>query len=199
MFFSVIIPTHTRKRDITHALSSLILQTYPHWEALVVDNEEDGRTETLLRPLLAKERRIRYIKKRYESMNDARALGVSAARGDIITFLDPDDYISPTHLEAHHDFFHDHPRVDMIFGNPTIIGSPYLEHSNHQNSTQYNHVNHSAIHGTFFINEQVFDTIHTLPTTDYSDGELLHTLIKNHGFITKKIPMPTYIYDRGND
>lgn len=195
MFFSIIISTYSRTRSILHALSSVLIQTHPTWEMIIVDQEKTNN-EMSIRPLLANDRRIRYLQRPYQHTNEARALGISAARGDIITFLDPDDYFAPTHLEVHHDFFTTHPRVDMIAGKPMVMGSPYIE--NTEVSTQYLHVNSAPTYGTFFIKEHVFDTIKKLPELDPHHGTALYETIKNNGFVTHHISMPTYVYDRTN-
>ncbi len=191
MFFSIIIPTINRTRGIGHALSSLFMQTHPTWEAIIIDCGENS-IENTIRPLLYHDRRIRYVKKLCKNIQTARALGISAARGEVITFLDADDYVAPTHLEVHHDFFTTHPRVDMVQGKPTVIGSPYIE--DEQDSSEHSHINVSPIHGTFFIKEHVFDAFPKLPA--YREGRALMEAIKHKGFVTHKIPMPTYIYDR---
>nr|MBP9732075.1 glycosyltransferase family 2 protein [Candidatus Magasanikbacteria bacterium] len=150
MLFSVIIPTNHRTRGITHALSSLMLQTHPHWEAIIVDNELEEKNTSHIHSLQSEDKRIRYLKKPYRNLSEARAWGISAARGDIITFIEGNDYFSPTHLQTHHDFFTSNPRLDMLLGKPTIVGSPYIENT---------HVHQTPVHGTFFIREHVFDTI----------------------------------------
>ncbi len=187
MLFSVIIPTHARTRGITHALSSLMLQTHPHWEAIIVDNELEEKNNINIHSLQSEDRRIRYLKKPYHSLSEARAWGISAARGDIIAFIEGDDYFSPTHLQVHHDIFTSHPRLDMLLGKPTIIGSPFITDT---------HVHQIPLHGTFFIREHVFDTIQQLPGVELGEDQALYDHIRNSGFVTKKIAMPTYVYDR---
>ncbi len=187
MLFSIIIPTVHRTRGITHALSSLILQTHPHWEAIIVDNELDKKNNTDIHSLQSEDKRIRYLKKPYQNLSEARAWGISAARGDIITFIEGNDYFSPTHLQVHHDLFLSNPRLDMLLGKPTVIGSPYIADI---------HVHQTPVHGTFFIREHVFDTIQHLPRVEIGEGQALYDQITNSGFVTKKIAMPTYVYDR---
>ncbi len=187
MLISVIIPTHHRTRGIAHALSSLILQTHPYWEAIVLDTDSPNNVASTIQPLLNQDRRIRYLKKPFKNLGEARAWGISAARGDIITFLESNDYFSPTHLQVHHDFFASNPRLDMILGKPTIIGSPYIGDT---------HLHRSPVHGTFFIREHVFDTIRQLPSAELDESQALYEQIQHSGFVTKKIAMPTYVYDR---
>lgn len=187
MLFSVIIPTHNRTRGITHALSSLMLQTHSDWEAIIVDNESEKRDASDIYPLQSADTRIRYLKKPYRNLSEARAWGISAARGDIITFIENNDYFSPTHLQVHHDLFASNPRLDMVSGKPTIIGSPYITDK---------HIHRSPVHGTFFIREHVFDTIQKLPYVALGDAHLLLEEVQQNGFVTKNIAMPTYVYDR---
>ncbi len=190
MLFSIIIPTINRSRSILHALSSVFTQTYPTWEVIIVD--ADKEISQLILPLLPHDRRVRYIQKSYHTESEARALGISAARGDVITFLDADDYIAPTHLETHYDYFATNPSVETIIGKPTIIGSPYIQDTH--SPDHYSHVHSLPTHGTFFIKEYVFDHLGAFP----SDTHALYEAIKSHKFVSRHIAMPTYIYDRSD-
>ncbi|GEM_PF-3075209 len=185
MLFSIIIPASRRNRPLSHALSSLLLQTYDQWEAIVIGDEMFHHT-----PAHApQDRRIRFIARPTISTHGACAIGMHAARGNVITFLLPDDYISPTHLETHHDFLHSHPHLDILFGKPTIIGSPYYEDTDHH---AVHHVHKNPILGTTFIREHVCSALDELPQYD------LRSHLTELGYKTHTISMPSYIYDRSH-
>ncbi len=184
MLFSVIIPAARRNRPLSHALSSLLLQSHDEWEAIVVGDELFHNT----RSLFPHDNRIRFISRPALSTHAACATGIHAARGSVITFLLPDDYVSPTHLAKHRDFFHSHPNLDAVFGKPTVIGSPYRKDPTHPDS--HHHVHESPILGASFIREHVFDTLQHLPKHD------LRSHLTKLGFRTHTVTMPSYIYDR---
>jgi len=102
---SVIIPTRNRATLLSKAISSVLSQTYPNFELIVID---DGSTDTTPEMVNAfKDRRIVYL--RYEKgprgPNFARNIGLSRASGDIITFLDDDDEFLSDALQTIVDAF----------------------------------------------------------------------------------------------
>lgn len=95
---SVIIPTYNRISTVTRAIDSVLAQTYPYFEIIVVD---DGSTDNTIEIL--NERygdRIRLIRQSNMGQSAARNAGVTAARYDLVAFLDSDDYWLPGKLEA---------------------------------------------------------------------------------------------------
>lgn len=97
-FFSVVIPTYNREQFIINTLESVFAQTYPHYEVIVVDNCSTDRTDEVLAPYIAAEK-IKFIKhdQNYERAR-SRNTGMENAKGDILTFLDSDDFMYPDNL-----------------------------------------------------------------------------------------------------
>lgn len=100
---SIILPTYRRPELLTRAISSVLAQTYPHWEILVVDDNDDasaGRvaTEAFMRRHAA-EPRIRYLKHDHnKGLPTARNTGIRASSGPLVAFLDDDDEWAPEKL-----------------------------------------------------------------------------------------------------
>jgi len=193
MMFSIILPTHKRTRPLSHAISSLLTQTYPHWELIIIDHP-DSPMHTVNPIRFAQiDRRIRHVSRAYRDTHDAHAIGVSIARGDVITFLGAHDHYAPTHLAAHRDYFHTHPHVAMIHGTPTIFGSPYISDT----VGTHTHVHRRVTGGTCFIREHVFDTLPAIPREfHHAEANRIRQMVHDKGFSVRTIPMPTYIYDR---
>lgn len=97
-FFSVVIPTYNRAAFIKTTLETVLNQTYPHYEVIVVDNCSTDNTDEVLEPFI-RGGRIRFIKheQNYERAR-SRNTGMSAARGDFVTLLDSDDFMYTTNL-----------------------------------------------------------------------------------------------------
>jgi glycosyltransferase involved in cell wall biosynthesis len=75
------------------------MQTYPNWEAIVVDDYSDDATWRTLRYI--SDSRIRYVRNdRTQGVLEARNLGIAHAKGSIISYLDDDNVLYPTGLEA---------------------------------------------------------------------------------------------------
>ena len=97
--FSIIIPTYNRANEISRCLSSVVNQTYRHWEAIVVDNFSDDNTEEIVNNF--KDERIRYYKNHnYGIISVSRNYALDRANGDWICFLDSDDSWKPNKLEC---------------------------------------------------------------------------------------------------
>jgi glycosyltransferase involved in cell wall biosynthesis len=86
---SVIIPTYNRPEMLRQALESLQAQTDPAWEAIVVD-DGDGRGLDFVEQL--GDKRIRALMNKGEGQVQARNTAIQAATGDIIAWLDDDDW-----------------------------------------------------------------------------------------------------------
>src|SRR5436853_837478 len=108
-FFSIIIPTYNRAALIEATLQSVLEQTYPHYEIIVVDNCSTDNTEELLQPFI-RAQQIQFIKheENYERAR-SRNTGMSAARGDFVTFLDSDDFMYRTNLADAAEYALAHP------------------------------------------------------------------------------------------
>ncbi|MCA1603103.1 MAG: glycosyltransferase [Acidobacteria bacterium] len=97
-FFSVVIPTYNRAAFIEATLQSVLRQTYPNYEIIVVDNCSTDNTEKLLQPHISAGQ-IQFIKheQNFERAR-SRNTGMSVARGDFVTLLDSDDFMYPNNL-----------------------------------------------------------------------------------------------------
>ncbi len=95
--FSVIIPTYNRAGFITRTLNSVLSQTWPHFEVLVVDDGSTDNTGEVVRSINSP--KVRYFKKENGERAAARNYGTARATGDYVTFLDSDDLLYPHYLQ----------------------------------------------------------------------------------------------------
>lgn len=94
---SAIITTHNRQDLLIRAVESVLNQTYPFIELLVVDDASDEKADELL-----KDFNLQYIyipKEESKGGNHARNIGILSAKGKYVAFLDDDDYWLPTKIE----------------------------------------------------------------------------------------------------
>jgi glycosyltransferase involved in cell wall biosynthesis len=99
---SVIVPTRLRHQLLARALRSLLAQTFQDFEILLIDdNPSEARVsaEAELAPLLADPKLRLLVDEQPRNAASARNLGLRAARGEWITYLDDDDAYQPTKLE----------------------------------------------------------------------------------------------------
>lgn len=93
---SVVIPTFNRSRDVVRAARSVLAQTMPAFEILIVD---DGSIDDTARVVADLPPPVRYLHKDNGGVSSARNLGIRHASGEFIAFLDSDDYWEPNLIE----------------------------------------------------------------------------------------------------
>jgi glycosyltransferase involved in cell wall biosynthesis len=93
---SAIIPTYNRAHIVCEAVESVLAQTYPHIEVVVVD---DGSKDDTLARLEQYEDRIRVVSQANAGPAAARNRGIAGSRGELIAFLDSDDIWLPSKIE----------------------------------------------------------------------------------------------------
>jgi Glycosyl transferase family 2 len=96
---SVIIPAYNAADTLAQTIDALLAQTYPHWEAIVVDDGSTDDTARIAQDFAAQDDRIHLISQPNGNVCVARNTGIRAARFHWLLFNDADDWIAPTHLE----------------------------------------------------------------------------------------------------
>jgi hypothetical protein len=96
---SIIIPAYNAADTLAETIEAILAQTYPHWEAIVVDDGSTDDTARIAQAFATQDDRIRLISQPNGNVCVARNTGIRAARFDWLLFNDADDWIAPTHLE----------------------------------------------------------------------------------------------------
>ncbi|MDZ4149252.1 MAG: glycosyltransferase family 2 protein [Flavobacteriaceae bacterium] len=100
---SIIIPTHNRAHLIGETLDSVLAQTYPHWECIIVDDGSTDHTNEVVGAYVQKDARFRYYQ-RPESHkpggNGARNYGFEVSKGDYVNWFDDDDVMLEDFLKT---------------------------------------------------------------------------------------------------
>jgi glycosyltransferase involved in cell wall biosynthesis len=124
---SIIIATYNRPQELTVAIASILDQTvHPH-EIIVVD---DGALTDPPLQAEAKRKGIRYIYIRKSPENRgltrSRNVGIEAATGDILFFLDDDIQLFSDFLENSLACYHKHPHIDGMGGGEILNKKPSI-------------------------------------------------------------------------
>jgi glycosyltransferase involved in cell wall biosynthesis len=111
---SILIPNYNRGELLRVTLDSCLAQTYPHWEALVVDDGSDDSSDVVGREYAARDKRIIYEKRVLmpPGAPSCRNQAFQKSRGEYVIFLDSDDLLAPCCLEQRLDAIHKNPGND---------------------------------------------------------------------------------------
>lgn len=98
---SIIMPCHNGEKYIRDAINSVLSQTYTDWELLIVDDNSSDNSVNIIEDFAKKDERIKLLhtEKSTGLPATARNIGINAARGRFIAFLDCDDIWLPVKLE----------------------------------------------------------------------------------------------------
>ena len=99
ILISVIVPVYKVEQYLSKCIDSIIHQTYQHLEIILVDDGSPDRCGEICDEYAAKDSRIKVIHKENAGVNEARITGFKGSKGEYITFVDADDYISPLYVE----------------------------------------------------------------------------------------------------
>ena len=97
---SIIIPVYNREQYIEECIRSIQAQTYKNYEIILIDDGSSDSTLAICRTLAQEEPAIRLFESGHAGVSAARNIGLDAARGNYVFFLDSDDIIHPRLLEV---------------------------------------------------------------------------------------------------
>ena len=96
---SIIIPIYNVEPYLRCCLNSILVQTFPSWEAVLVDDGSKDNCGKICDEYAAMDSRFRVIHKENGGLTSARNSGLAMASGEWVMHLDGDDWIEPEMLE----------------------------------------------------------------------------------------------------
>jgi hypothetical protein len=111
---SVILPTRDRAELLPRAVDSVLAQTHPNWELLIVNDGSEDDTGAVIGRLT--DPRIRSLRAHGAGVCAARNLGLRQASGALIAYLDDDNVMHPDWLKSVVWGFEQRPAADVLYG-----------------------------------------------------------------------------------
>jgi glycosyltransferase involved in cell wall biosynthesis len=96
---SIITPLYNGERYIADTVESVLAQTYPHWEMIIINDGSKDGSERIASGYAAKDARIKLFSQPNGGSASARNNGIRRAAGQYIALLDADDLWEPRFLE----------------------------------------------------------------------------------------------------
>jgi glycosyltransferase involved in cell wall biosynthesis len=120
---SVIINSYNYGRYVSEAVDSVLAQSAPATEIIVVDDGSTDDTQEVLQKRFGDNPLVQVFKQRNGGHGMALVAGLARAQGDLIFCLDADDKYEPDHLEKVTRVYADHKDVDFVYTGYRRFGS----------------------------------------------------------------------------
>ncbi|WP_417289539.1 glycosyltransferase family 2 protein [Corallibacter sp.] len=125
MKISVLTPAYNAGAYLKKSIESVLAQTYSNWEHIVVDG---GSTDQSL-DILKSYKHLKWVSEPDEGQSDAMNKAFKMATGDIIIYLNADDYFYPDAFKVFVDAFKNNTDCDMVVGNLDVDRNGMMEPS----------------------------------------------------------------------
>lgn len=110
---SVVIASYNMGQYIAQAVDSILAQTWPAIEVIVVDDGSQDNTQAVMSNY-QHDHRVKYIRNENQGQPKAKNCGIRNATGNYIAFCDADDFWTPTKLDVQMPLF-SNPRVGVVY------------------------------------------------------------------------------------
>ncbi len=118
---SVVITTYNRADYVSKAIKSVLHQTYPDWELVIVDDGSTDETPKVVSGYLTNDGKVRYIRQANQGLSAARNKGIAETHGKYLAFLDDDDWWVPEKLETQVAYMEACPNIGLSYTRLRII------------------------------------------------------------------------------
>jgi glycosyltransferase involved in cell wall biosynthesis len=162
---SILMPAYNGEVYIEQAIESVIAQTHQNWELIIVDDGSTDSTAAIVTGF--KDPRIRYTYQENRGQAAALNRGLEMARGDYVTTLDTDDWLTSNSLLDRANFLDQHPEIGVVYGDGyycDVTGKPLRRFSEHRVGDVVGDVYDTLITTPFFgtggnvmVRRQIFD------------------------------------------
>jgi len=181
---SVIMPVHNAGRFLVPAIESILKQTYPRIEIIIIDDgSTDGSWDTI-KTYRKKYKQIKAFKTKKqlnEAGNGASNIGLLHAKGSFIARMDADDIALPQRIEKQVNYFRTNPgtivlgsQAIVINENGKAVGIKRVPTKNGDIYRQYAIV-HPIIHPSVMINRGMLPDPNTLYTLKFGTNDDYYT------------------------
>jgi len=170
---SVIIPAYNASRFVSEAIESIFRQNYENMEVIVVN---DGSTDNTLEVLDKFDDKINVISKENGGVSSARNMGIRAANGSIIGFLDSDDIWPDDHISLLIPHLGEDNKYDYIRGflrKVSDLGTDIEKRGDNLDEGSYV--------GAYLYRRSVFDRVGIFDESMYAgeDGDFFNRLLES--------------------
>lgn len=207
---SIIIPVYKVEKYIDRCLNSILNQTFQNFEIILVNDISPDNSRKIAENFAHKDKRIRIVDNEENSgASWSRMVGYSNARGEYITFCDPDDFLPNDALEILYHAMIQDDMADICIGNHQRVFSDGSKSAVYENHLYYGHdkwsvakstlkkeSNHYLVNKIFKKDLFMYQEIVTYKNFSKSSDEFLfYQLLQNCNKIININKVVYYYYD----
>lgn len=113
---SIVLPVYNGERYLSEAIESILAQTFPSWELIIVDDCSTDGTPAIIQSYTQKDNRIRYIRNEVNKKLPASLnVGFSHARGQYYTWISDDNRFREDALKIMVDVLDHNSQIDLVY------------------------------------------------------------------------------------
>ena len=189
---SIIIPAHNEEKALPRLLDSVISQTYPHLQIILVDDGSTDETLTVARRYAEKDNRITVLTRPCGGVSSARNEGLPLCRGKYIRFADSDDTLPPDSvallvaraeadgadlvISAYTEYIGEHPRfMNLVNRTDTLSSHEALDIIDRRSNSYF----YGVLWNKLFVREKIGDLRFDEHLTWGEDFSFVMSYLKN--------------------
>ncbi|AFY54576.1 glycosyl transferase [Rivularia sp. PCC 7116] len=130
---TIVLPAYNASEYLSETINSVLSQTFPDFELLVIDDGSTDNTTDIVRDFCQRDSRMRLISQKNQGVSVARNTGIKMAQGEFIAFIDSDDLWMPNKLAMHVQHLRANPNLGLSYARVefmTFDGKPTGKYSN---------------------------------------------------------------------
>lgn len=116
---SVVLPVYNAEKYVADAISSILAQSYPHFELLIMDDGSNDASANIIGEF--KDPRIRFFHQSNAGLSRSLNRLIALAKYDLIARMDADDISHPLRLQEQVDFMTAHPECVVVGTNANFV------------------------------------------------------------------------------
>lgn len=118
---SVIVPVYNVQDLIGTCIESVLNQTFPHFELILVDDGSKDHSREICERYAFGNSRIHFLTKANGGVSSARNLGLAYATGEWVTFIDSDDFVTPDFLAQLYQHIAPDAKAQFVIGGTQTV------------------------------------------------------------------------------